>query len=69
MILDQLYDEYEKQGDLESLELLKKISPIRWEHINFVGKYIFTKGLPNTKMVDIINQIKNNLHMLAKNRK
>jgi TnpA family transposase len=41
-ILSELYDMHEKLGNLDVLEMIKKISPIAWRHINLNGRYEFS---------------------------
>ena len=41
IILSSLYDAYEKHGNKRMCELIKRLSPVAWQHINFVGKYEF----------------------------
>jgi TnpA family transposase len=41
-ILSELYDMHEKLGNLDALEMIKKISPIAWRHINLNGRYEFS---------------------------
>ena len=42
-ILSELYDNLIKEGKNEEAELLKKISPVAWRHINLRGNYKFKK--------------------------
>lgn len=41
-LLSSILEEKEKLGDKEALELLKRISPIAWQHINLSGMYDFS---------------------------
>jgi len=41
-LLSNLLLAKQKQGDTEQVELLKHVSPIAWQHINFYGRYTFT---------------------------
>jgi TnpA family transposase len=41
-ILSKLHDRYEGMGNKKVLELLKKISPVAWQHIHFQGHLIFS---------------------------
>lgn len=40
-ILSYLYEGYREQGNKEYCELVKRFSPVAWQHINLVGKYEF----------------------------
>ena len=33
--------EFEQRGDLAAAEVLKHVSPVAWQHINFYGRYQF----------------------------
>jgi hypothetical protein len=37
-----LLDRYEETDNKKALELLKKISPVAWQHIHFQGHLIFS---------------------------
>ena len=41
-ILSKLYEKYNAQNHKKALRLLKRISPIAWQHIHFQGHLIFT---------------------------
>ena len=41
LILSSLYDVYKKRGNKQACEMIKRLSPVAWQHINFVGKYEF----------------------------
>jgi len=43
-LLSSLFWAYEKSGDKEKCELIKRLSPVAWQHINMVGKYEFHLG-------------------------
>jgi hypothetical protein len=54
-ILSNLLAHKEKSGDSQGVALLKQISPVAWQHINFYGRYEFAKG-PQPINVDAIVQ-------------
>lgn len=58
-ILSKLRDKYEAEGNTKGLKLLRKISPVAWQHIHFHGHLIFT----NKNTIDLDEIIK----MLIKN--
>jgi hypothetical protein len=41
LILSEALAELELRGDLASAEVLKRVSPVAWQHINFYGRYQF----------------------------
>ncbi len=63
-ILDKLLSECTLQGNIEEINYLNSISPVRWQHINFIGKYEFTQAKTTIKIDDIVAQLKNNLKKL-----
>jgi hypothetical protein len=46
-----------KTQDKKILALIKKISPIAWQHINFFGHYIFQKDSPTINISKILENI------------
>lgn len=42
-ILSKMKDKFEAEGNTKGIELLKKISPVAWQHINFMGHYLFSE--------------------------
>lgn len=49
-ILSKLKVKYEAEGNHKALAILKKISPVAWQHINFQGHFIFSS---DAKIVDL----------------
>jgi hypothetical protein len=41
LILSEVLDELQKRGEIAAIEILKRVSPIAWQHINFYGHYRF----------------------------
>jgi hypothetical protein len=41
LILSEALTELELRGDLAPAEVLKRVSPVAWQHINFYGRYQF----------------------------
>jgi TnpA family transposase len=41
IMLSKLLDRYQAAGNQKALDLLKKISPVAWRHIHFLGHYAF----------------------------
>lgn len=48
-ILSKLKLKYEAEGDHKALAMLKKISPVAWQHIHFQGHFIFS----GDKIIDL----------------
>ncbi|MCC2645771.1 MAG: Tn3 family transposase [Burkholderiales bacterium] len=44
MILSKLYDRYKAENNPKALKVLKKISPIAWQHIHFQGRLVFAES-------------------------
>ncbi len=56
-ILSNLLAYKEKTGDVQGAALLKQVSPVAWQHINFYGHYEFKKGAEAINMEAIIEQL------------
>jgi hypothetical protein len=41
ILLSTLLDRYQAEGNTKALAMLKKISPVAWQHIHFLGHYAF----------------------------
>jgi len=61
IILDILLAELTTQGDIEGINYLNSVSPVRWERINFIGKYEFLQVKGTIKIEDVVAQLQNNL--------
>jgi len=57
IILSKLLSHKEGTGDVKGTAILKKISPIAWQHINFCGRYEFSKMPEAIDMDAIIHQL------------
>jgi hypothetical protein len=44
LILSEALAELEQRGDSASAEILKRVSPVAWQHINFYGRYQFDEN-------------------------
>jgi TnpA family transposase len=56
-MLSELYEMHEKLGNTKILEILKKISPIAWRHINLNGRYEFSTIFEALNLMDILSKI------------
>jgi TnpA family transposase len=54
-ILSNLLDYRERTGDVQGAALLKRVSPVAWQHLNFYGRYEFRKG---PEVIDINEVVK-----------
>ena len=43
-LLSELLQHYQKQNKLTQVELIKKVSPVAWQHIHIHGRYTFKIG-------------------------
>jgi TnpA family transposase len=57
MLLSNLMEYKKITGDIKDAELLKQISPIAWQHINFFGRYEFRKVPEPINMNEIIQKL------------
>ena len=56
-ILSNLLAYKEKSGDPQEVAMIKQVSPVAWQHINFYGRYEFTKGPEHINMDAIIQEL------------
>jgi TnpA family transposase len=56
-ILSRLLAYKEAAGDRAGAELLTQVSPIAWQHINFYGRYEFTKGATPINLDAIVEEL------------
>ena len=54
MILSKLREKYGAEGNKKALKLLRRISPVAWQHIHFQGHFTFSKE----NMIDLDEIIK-----------
>ena len=56
-ILSNVVAHKESIGDFQSVEMLKHISPVAWQHINLYGRYEFRKLSAPINMDDILQHL------------
>jgi TnpA family transposase len=61
-ILSSLLEHIEKSGDFPGAALLKQISPVAWQHINFYGRYEFAKRPEPINMDAIVQKLSRGTH-------
>jgi hypothetical protein len=47
----------ERGGDAQGAALVQQISPVAWQHINFYGRYEFTKGPEPINLEAIVEEL------------
>jgi TnpA family transposase len=53
-LLTELLNKYKQLGDKEAVELIKRISPIAWVHINFLGNFVFSVDPPDIDIASMV---------------
>lgn len=53
-ILSDLLQHHQHTGNSHQSELLRRVSPVAWQHINFHGRYEFNKS---PKMIDVASLV------------
>ncbi len=56
-ILSALLTAVEKAGKSEDAEVIKRISPIAWQHVNFLGRFEFQKQQSRFNIDEIISAL------------
>jgi TnpA family transposase len=56
-ILSNLLARKEESGDSQGAALLKQVSPVAWQHINFYGRYEFTREPEQINMDAIVQEL------------
>ena len=57
MLLSQLLAHKERTGDAQGAALLAQVSPVAWQHINFYGRYEFSKEPEVIDIQEIIKEL------------
>jgi len=47
----------EATGDEEAAAILKQVSPVAWQHVNFYGRYEFSKQLDAINLEEIVQEL------------
>jgi hypothetical protein len=56
-LLSHLLEHTETTGDGEAAALLKQVSPVAWQHINFYGRYEFGKQPDAINLEEIVQEL------------
>jgi CRISPR/Cas system-associated protein Cas5 (RAMP superfamily) len=54
-LLSDLYETFEKKEFQEFCDLIKRLSPVAWQHINLIGKYEFRKNMETSNIQEVID--------------
>lgn len=57
-ILSELIKEKDKNSQFKEIEMIKQISPMAWQHINFMGGYEFNKPVEIINIKEIVKDLK-----------
>lgn len=57
VLLSALLDRYQAEGNAKALAMLKKISPVAWQHIHFLGHYAFRDKRDPIDVEDLLANI------------
>ena len=61
MILSNVLFYQVEKGDAVAAAALEKLSPVDWQHINFYGRYEFTKSVQTIDIDAIMQELVRNL--------
>jgi len=59
-LLSDLYNTCDKQNLHDYCDLIKRLSPVAWQHINLIGKYEFCQNQTTVNTQDIIETVLSN---------
>ena len=54
-ILSELLERKERQGDHQQADLIKRVSPVSWKHVNFYGEYSFRGTSENIDLREVVD--------------
>ena len=57
VLLSDLYKAYNKEGGQDLLDLIKRLSPVAWRHINLIGKYEFCQNQNIINIQELIESV------------
>jgi len=57
MLLKPLFDKYRATRTQKALPLLRKISPVAWQHIHFLGHYTFCESRHPIDLDEIVANV------------
>lgn len=57
LVLSEALDELERRSEFSSAEVVKRVSPVAWQHINFYGRYEFSSEFAPINIAEIRDQL------------
>jgi hypothetical protein len=54
ILLSALLERYRAAGDQKAITLLRKKSPVAWQHVHFLGRYLFRGNRPPIDLVALL---------------
>ncbi len=60
-LLSELYKKYKMEKNIEWCDLIKRLSPVAWQHINLSGKYDFCQNQKSVNIQDVIENVRDDL--------
>jgi len=51
-------NKYKKEKNTKYCDMIKRLSPVAWQHINLVGKYDFCKNQINVNFQEFVENLK-----------
>ena len=57
LLLSSVLAYKEAAGDVQGANVLKRVSPVAWQHINFFGRYEFCNGPETINMHEIVREL------------
>lgn len=57
ILLSHLFKKYQAEDNQIGLNILKKISPIGWQHVHFLGQYSFNNASSDIDLDDVVSKL------------
>lgn len=57
ILLSALLQRYRAAGDQKAIMLLRKISPVAWQHVHFLGRYLFRGNRPPIDLLALLAEV------------
>ena len=68
-ILSDLLQHHQRAGNTHQSEILRRVSPVAWQHINFHGRYEFNKPPQIVDVASLVQQLAQyDIELLKKDR-
>ena len=56
-LLSALWEHHERTGQTQAASLVKQMSPVAWQHINFHGRYEFSNGPDDINIEEMVQRL------------